>query len=98
MFIGVAVTALGLSLMIKSGLGQTAITAFTQNIVAVSNLRSGDVLIGFFLTSTFLQILILRREFQLIQLLQIAIALLQGKIMNLICYDIPGISSYLPRH
>ncbi len=97
MFIGVSITAMGLSFMIKSGMGQTSITAFTQNITMITGLRSGTVLIVFFLTSTFLQLLILRRDFQKIQLLQIAIALLQGKIVNLICYDIPIVSDYFPQ-
>lgn len=96
MLLGVSITAIGLSCMIKSGLGQTSITSFTQNVTMITGMKSGTVLILFFLACTGIQILILRRDFQKIQLLQVVLALVQGKIVNLICYDMPLVCDYYP--
>lgn len=96
MIIGVSITALGLACMMKSGLGQTAITSFTQNITMITGIKSGTVLIIFFLSCTLLQIILLRKEFEKIQLLQVIVALIQGKIVNLICYEVPVIKDYVP--
>ena len=97
MLLGITITAIGLSCMMKSGLGQTSITSFTQNITLLTGMKSGTVLIIFFLSCTVLQILILKRQFEKIQLLQIVLALVQGKIVNLICYDLPYICDLYPQ-
>ena len=47
MVLGVAITALGLSFMMKSGLGQTAVVAFTQNLAFLTRLKSGTLIIIF---------------------------------------------------
>lgn len=96
MILGVSITAIGLSCMIKSGLGQTSITAFTQNITMITQIKSGTVLMIFFLTCTLLQIILLRKSFELIQLFQVVIAIVQGKIVNLICYELPYMRTYFP--
>ena len=44
MLLGILITAIGLSCMMKSQLGQTAITAFTQNLTAITGIKSGTVL------------------------------------------------------
>ena len=43
MLLGILITAIGLSCMMKSQLGQTAITAFTQNLTAITGIKSGTV-------------------------------------------------------
>lgn len=44
MLLGILITAIGLSCMMKSQLGQTAITAFTQNLTAITGVFAiGDV-------------------------------------------------------
>lgn len=96
MMIGVMISSCGLALMIKSSLGQTAITAFTQNITMITEMKSGTILTIFFLLCTFLQILILKARFEKIQLLQVVIALLQGKVVNLICYEVPTLQTINP--
>ena len=98
MLLGVSITACGLSCMIKSGLGQTSITAFTQNITMISGMKSGTVLIVFFLSCIALQIIILRSSFEKIQLLQVVVAFVQGKIVNLICYELPIIRDIYPQN
>ena len=40
MLLGITLTALGLSFMMKSGLGQTAVVAFTQNLALLSCLTA----------------------------------------------------------
>ena len=96
MLLGILITAIGLSCMMKSQLGQTAITAFTQNLTAITGIKSGTVLIIFFISCTGAQIVILKKQFANIQYLQIPLALLQGKIVNLICYDVPGLCDWYP--
>lgn len=49
MLLGISITSIGLACMIKSSLGQTEITSFTQNIVFISGMKSGTVLMIFFL-------------------------------------------------
>lgn len=97
MLLGILITAIGLSCMMKSQLGQTAITAFTQNLTAITGIKSGTVLIIFFISCTGAQIVILKKQFANIQYLQIPLALLQGKIVNLICYDVPGLCDWYPK-
>lgn len=96
MISGVVITAIGISLMIKSGLGQTAITAFTQNIATVLNIKGGTVIGLLYVGCVAGQILILGKDFEKIQLFQLLIAYLQGQIVNLICYDLPLISTLEP--
>ena len=97
MLLGILITAIGLSCMMKSQLGQTAITAFTQNLTAITGIKSGTVLIIFFISCAGAQIVILKKQFANIQYLQIPLALLQGKIVNLICYDVPGLCDWYPK-
>ena len=47
MLLGVTGVALGLSFMMKSGLGQTALTAFLQCISLISGMKSGTLLMCF---------------------------------------------------
>ncbi len=97
MLLGILLTAIGLSCMMKSDLGQTAVTSFTQNLTAITGMKSGTVLIVFFISCTGAQIVMLRKQFAGIQYLQIPLALLQGKLVNLICYDVPGLCDWYPQ-
>lgn len=47
MLLGVIGVALGLSFMMKSGLGQTALTAFIQCVSLISGMKSGTLLMCF---------------------------------------------------
>ena len=96
MVLGVAITALGLSLMMKSGLGQTAVVAFTQNLAFLTQMKSGTLIIIFNCSCVLIQILIQRRQFPKLQLLQVLVAWLQGQIVNVFCYDLPGFSTWIP--
>ena len=96
MVLGVAITALGLSFMMKSGLGQTAVVAFTQNLAFLTRLKSGTLIIIFNCSCVLIQILIQRRQFPKLQLLQVLVAWLQGQIVNVFCYELPGFSTWIP--
>ena len=96
MMLGVMLVSVGLSFMIKSGLGQTAITSCTQNIAAITGIKGGTMVALLHGASVLLQILMQGKQFEPIQLFQFAVAWLQGKIVNAICYDLPVISSWQP--
>lgn len=93
MSLGVMFTALGITFMMKSGLGQTAVTAFTQNICNIFSLKSGTFLIVFNISCILLQLLILGKDFKKLQIIQLVIAYLQGQLVNVFCYDMPVIST-----
>ena len=96
MILGVTLVACGLALMIKSNLGQTALTSFTQCISEVTNIKSGTLVMFFYLTCIALQILIQGKDFERIQFLQVVVSWIQGMIINMICYDIPFLASIVP--
>lgn len=88
MILGVTITSLGLSMMFKSGLGQTSVTAFTQNLSFIIGMKSGTLIILFNMSCVLIQIWILKQQFQKIQLLQLVVAWLQGQVVNLLCYNL----------
>ncbi|MCI8376313.1 MAG: hypothetical protein HFI29_12920 [Lachnospiraceae bacterium] len=62
MLLGITLTALGLSFMMKSGLGQTAVVAFTQNLALLTGMKSGSFIILFNSSCVLIQLLLQRRE------------------------------------
>lgn len=96
MLIGVVFVALGLSFMMKSGLGQTALTAFIQCVSLISGVKSGTLIMLFYLLCVFLQLLIQKKEFDKRQVLQILISWIQGTIVNLFCYDVAFFANIKP--
>ena len=105
MVLGVAITALGLSLMMKSGLGQTAVVAFTQNLAFLTQMKSGTLIIIFNCSCVLIQILIQRRQFPKLQLLQVLAqalpqvrGLLQAQVPLRVLPQVPGLlQELLPR-
>lgn len=96
MLLGVTGVALGLSFMMKSGLGQTALTAFLQCISLISGMKSGTLLMCFYLLCVLLQLLIQRKDFDKLQVLQLPVCWIQGIIINLTCYDIAFLADIRP--
>ena len=66
--LGLIIAALGNTLMIKAALGQAPFNAMNYNISMVTGLKIGDIGILFNIFFMALQILILRRDFQWLQL------------------------------
>ena len=93
MLLGILITAIGLSCMMKSQLGQTAITAFTQNLTAITGIKSGTVLIIFFISCTGAQIVILKKQFANIQYLQIPVTGIRKPISENGCVSFQVYSS-----
>lgn len=96
MLLGVTGVALGLSFMMKSGLGQTALTAFIQCVSLISGMKSGTLLMCFYLLCVLWQLLIQRKEFNKLQVLQLLVCWFQGIIINLTCYDIACLADIRP--
>lgn len=93
MCIGVIVIALGISLMIKSGLGQTAYTALANNLSKIMGYKAGTFIIIFNICSVLGQMILLGRKFKSFQVLQILVAYLNGQMVNIFCYDFPPIAN-----
>lgn len=84
--------------MIKAALGQAPFNAMNYNISMVTGLKIGDIGILFNIFFMALQILILRRDFQWLQLLQLVPGFISGKFLNLFMYDLPVTAAILPAH
>lgn len=94
--LGLIIAALGNTLMIKAALGQAPFNAMNYNISMVTGLKIGDIGILFNVLFMALQILILRRDFQWLQLLQLVPGFISGKFLNLFMYDLPVTAAIIP--
>lgn len=81
--IGMLLLALGGILAIKSNLGASPVSSLPLSISKVSKMSLGTATTILYSTYVLLQIIILKREFNIIQILQILFAILFGKIMNI---------------
>ena len=79
---GIFTLALGGILAIKSDLGASPVSALPLSISRVSGLSLGTATIVLFIFYVIIQIILLRKNFKKIQLLQIVFAILFGQIMN----------------
>ena len=79
---GIFLLALGGVLAIKSNLGASPISSLPLSISKVSRISLGTAAAILFTIYVVIQILILKRDFKKIQLLQIVFAILFGQIMN----------------
>lgn len=77
-FIGLFVMTLGISLSVKSNLGVSPVSSIPYTITCVFGLEMGKATILFHAALVVLQILILRRNFELKNLLQIAVGIVFG--------------------
>ena len=79
---GIFLLALGGVLAIKSNLGASPVSSLPLSISKVSSISLGTAAAILFIIYVGIQILILRNDFKIIQLLQIIFAILFGQIMN----------------
>lgn len=79
---GIFLIALGGVLTIKSNLGASPISSLPLSISKISRISLGTAAAMLFTIYVVIQILILKKDFKKIQLLQIVFAILFGKIMN----------------
>lgn len=79
---GIFLLALGGVLAIKSNLGASPVSSLPLSISKVSSISLGTAAAILFTIYVGVQIIILKRDFKIIQLLQIVFAILFGQIMN----------------
>ena len=79
---GVYLLALGGVLAIKSNLGASPVSSLPLSISKVSSINLGTAAAILFITYVFIQMILLRKDFKFIQLLQIIFAILFGKVMD----------------
>ena len=79
---GIFLLALGGVLAIKSNLGASPISSLPLSISKVSSISLGTAAAILFTIYVGMQIILLKRDFKMIQLLQIVFAILFGQIMN----------------
>ena len=80
---GLLIMAYGVSLSIQAGLGTSPISSLPYTISQLSPLTVGTATIAMHCTLILLQILLLRRNYHPVQLLQLPIALLFGGLTDL---------------
>lgn len=90
---GIVISAFGMTLLIKSDLGQSTISGISNNIGIVTNIKTGTVLAGINYICFIGQIALLRHDFKPIQIVQLLVTTLFGYIVNLFLYDIGFIAN-----
>lgn len=93
LILAILISAFGMALLVKSTLGQSTVSAISYNIGIIANMKTGTVLALINYICFIGQIIILRRKFKLIQVLQLIIATLFGSIINIFLYDVPFIAN-----
>ncbi len=86
---GLFISAFGMSLLIKSALGQSTVSALAYNISMVSNIKTGTIVAYVNYLCLIGQVILLKRDFRPFQLLQLAITFLFGVMVNFFLYDFP---------
>ena len=89
--VGLFVMAFGVAFSIKGGLGTSPISSLPYVISRITPLTVGTATIAMHVTLILLQILLLRRRYQLIQLLQLPVALLFGMLTDAAVNALQGI-------
>ena len=89
--VGLLVMAFGVAFSIKGGLGTSPISSLPYVISRITPLTVGTATIAMHVTLILLQILLLRRRYQLMQLLQLPVALLFGMLTDAAVNALQGI-------
>lgn len=89
---GLAVMAFGVAFSIKASLGTSPISSFPYVVSVITPLTVGNATILMHCFFILLQIAILRKEYQLIQLLQLPVAVLFGYLTDFGVWAVQGIS------
>jgi uncharacterized membrane protein YczE len=87
LLVGILISAFGMTLLIKSGLGQSAVSGISYNIGYVTNIKTGTIL-GLINYLCFIgQVILLKRSFKVIQVFQLLITIIFSSTVNLFMYD-----------
>lgn len=84
----VIITATGASLALKAAVGVGAWDALSQSISSVLGIKVGTFSMILNISCVVIQIILLKKNFKPIQLLQIFIAVLLGSVVNFMYYDV----------
>lgn len=94
---GLAVMAFGVAFSIKAGLGTSPISSLPYVLSRLISFTVGTTTIMLHVTLILLQILLLRKRYELIQLMQLPVALVFGSLTDFAVWALDGVSagSYL---
>lgn len=87
--LGLVLSSLGNTLMVKMMLGQSTFNAMIYNVSLLTHLKIGYISIMFNICVMLIQIIILNKNFKKIQLLQMVPGIICGVILNFFIYDYP---------
>ena len=87
-FIGLFVMTLGVALSVKSDLGVSPVSSIPYTITCVWGMEMGRATVVFHMALVLLQMLLLRRAFQLKSLLQVAVGVVFGAFTSLCNYAV----------
>ena len=90
--IGLVIMAFGVAFSIKGGLGTSPISSLPYVLSLFTPLTVGTATIAMHITLILLQILLLRRNYELIQLIQLPVALVFGTLTDGAVWAIQGIA------
>ena len=90
---GILIATFGMTLLVKSSLGQSTVSAISYNIGVVTNMKTGTILALINYICFFAQIILLRRNFKIIQVLQLVVTTIFGGLLNIFLYNISFISN-----
>ena len=91
-FIGLFMTTIGIALSVKSNLGVSPVSSIPYTITCVWGIEMGKTTILFHVILVLIQILLLRKNFKLVQLLQVPVGIVFGYFTTFCNY----IVSFLP--
>ncbi len=91
-FAGLFIMTAGIAFSVKSNLGVSPVSSIPYTITCVAGIEMGNATILFHIVLVILQILILRRQFQWKNVLQVPVGIVFGKLTTLCNYLV----SYLP--
>lgn len=92
---GILICSLGMALLIKANLGQSTLTAFSYNLGLAMKIKVGTI-VGFLNYLCFFgQIVLLKKKFKKIQILQLPMTFLFSNLINLYIYTMPYISTMI---
>lgn len=91
-FIGLFIMTIGIAVSVKSNLGVSPVSSIPYTMTCVWGIEMGKATILFHIVLVLLQMIILRKNFQLVSLLQIAVGIIFGYFTTFCNYCV----SYLP--
>ena len=85
-FIGLFMTTIGIALSVKSNLGVSPVSSIPYTITCVWGIEMGKATILFHVILVLIQILLLRKNFKLVQLLQVPVGIVFGIVFGIFLY------------